>query len=439
MNQRISKNQMLAHIAAVADKSKVEDSDFLFFKNGIYKGEWNPNTSPNQLPNNKEPNAIYLVSENGNYFGKNLVVGELVRYDHDDKPILIYSKYLPIPFFLSMIDESDTTNNTGGGFVFGGEFDATPIIIQQDAVFDILNGCTFANDTITATTLQCTAISHHLSTVDAGTNRNFRINWPDTSSGTGLVVGLAQSTLTDFQQIINDVSSAFVGIASFAGTTFLLYKQAGQALIQEPYAGAAINVNDVVRLGYRVATSTLYINNETQANSTITHIALANYLDINKRPSLVIGVVGVASIDCSFDDSFGYPLQQDSISLNLPTDFSKTYVVSEATVDSMINGKVLKAGDFVNFYTVLGVTNAHVSRLISDTEIKHISLEHIINQVNLPTSDISAAIIALINQELNINSSSIYQSTYAIAYQTIDEQCQMTGLIDNTIQAAISN
>lgn len=105
MTHRISKSQILAHIAAIADKSKVEDSDFLFFKDGIYKGEWNPNTSPNQLPTSKVPNAIYLVSENGSYFGKNLAIGELVRYDHDDKPILIYSKYLPISFFLSMLGD----------------------------------------------------------------------------------------------------------------------------------------------------------------------------------------------------------------------------------------------------------------------------------------------------------------------------------------------
>ena len=49
MTHRISKSQILAHIAAIADKSKVEDSDFLFFKDGIYKGEWNPNTIANTL------------------------------------------------------------------------------------------------------------------------------------------------------------------------------------------------------------------------------------------------------------------------------------------------------------------------------------------------------------------------------------------------------
>lgn len=49
MSNSISRNQILAHLASVAAKSKTEDSDILFFAGGVYKGEWNPNTIANTL------------------------------------------------------------------------------------------------------------------------------------------------------------------------------------------------------------------------------------------------------------------------------------------------------------------------------------------------------------------------------------------------------
>ncbi|MBL0229474.1 MAG: hypothetical protein IPP76_01250 [Moraxellaceae bacterium] len=111
MNNRPSRTQLIAYIASLAAKSKTEDSDVLFFKGGVYKGEWNPNTVANQLPVNTQVDDIFLVSEHGSYFGRTLVVGELVRFVSQHDPILVYSKYLPIPFFLSML-ESDSSSNT---------------------------------------------------------------------------------------------------------------------------------------------------------------------------------------------------------------------------------------------------------------------------------------------------------------------------------------
>jgi|JI8StandDraft_1071087.scaffolds.fasta_scaffold240495_2 hypothetical protein len=124
MSNTLSRAKTLAHIASIASKSKIEDSDVLFFKDGVYKGEWNPNAVANNLPANTQQNDIFLVSETGSYYGRTLLVGDLVRFVGQDKPILVYSKYLPIPFFLSMLDEPQ---QAGAGFVYGGELDATPV------------------------------------------------------------------------------------------------------------------------------------------------------------------------------------------------------------------------------------------------------------------------------------------------------------------------
>ena len=105
MSNTLSRAKTLAHIASIASKSKIEDSDVLFFKDGVYKGEWNPNAVANNLPANTQQNDIFLVSDTGSYYGRTLLVGDLVRFVGQDKPILVYSKYLPIPFFLSMLDE----------------------------------------------------------------------------------------------------------------------------------------------------------------------------------------------------------------------------------------------------------------------------------------------------------------------------------------------
>ena len=105
MSNTPSRTQQLAHIASIAAKSKTEDSDVLFFKGGVYKGEWNPNATPNTFPNNTQAHDIFLVSHNGSYYGRVLAVGELVRFVSEHDPILVYSKYLPIPFFLSMLGD----------------------------------------------------------------------------------------------------------------------------------------------------------------------------------------------------------------------------------------------------------------------------------------------------------------------------------------------
>lgn len=139
MTTRISKTQMIAHLAAIAEKSKIEDSDFLFFKDGVYKGEWNPNATPNTFPNNTQAHDIFLVSHNGSYYGRVLAVGELVRFVSQHDPILVYSKYLPIPFFLSML-ESDSSSNTNTETLLTSEQIKTLILTElENATSEISN------------------------------------------------------------------------------------------------------------------------------------------------------------------------------------------------------------------------------------------------------------------------------------------------------------
>lgn len=422
MSNTPSRTQQLAHIASIAAKSKTEDSDVLFFKGGVYKGEWNPNATPNTFPNNTQAHDIFLVSHNGAYYGRVLAVGELVRFVSQHDPILVYSKYLPIPFFLSML-ESEPPINSGGGFAYGGEWDATPNLMTEDVTtFDTLINAAFDNDTLTTTENTANAIVYRLSKQDSGTNRHFRFVWPDTTSS-AFAVCFFQSDLTDFNAIFADSDSAAVGVGSQFANNIHIVKSVGNATSANPLSN--VSVGDVVRFAYRAATNTLYVYNETEANTLLATFALNLHLDTSKNMNLLVGLIGLESLECTFDDAGDYPFQQDLYLFEYPSDLTKTYKVSAATADSIINHKLLKTNDFVDFISDDDVvSDVIVSRLITDSEI---------NQ------KIGQKIDQEIFDGLQNPASNIYQLVYGIVFQTIDEQCQSTGLIDNAIQSAVND
>lgn len=372
MTHRISKSQILAHIAAIADKSKVEDSDFLFFKDGIYKGEWNPNTSPNQLPTSKVPNAIYLVSENGSYFGKNLAVGELVRYDHDDKPILIYSKYLPISFFLSMVDEADTSVNTG--FVFGGEWAIETTVTIQNATFSQLVDATIVNNTFTPTEQPSYAYARNIlnSTPENGVTKQFKFTWPTLSPTDMFLICFVSSlnsediSTLDFNQMFANPNTHILGMGYFATYASYFSLPNNQIILKKD----GNNIPDVTNPSVFAQTGDDILMSLAGNGLTITNITQSTEMslvftstDLDEQITLCIA----SSVAVEFSLDVQYPIQQSTSTVNIPDDANnKTYLVVSNDGSSVFD-KVLKADDFVTFYDE--ASKIIVNRLYTDNDI----------------------------------------------------------------------
>jgi len=369
MSNTLSRAKTLAHIASIASKSKIEDSDVLFFKDGIYKGEWNPNTVANNLPANTQQNDIFLVSDTGSYYGRTLLIGDLVRFVCQDKPILVYSKYLPIPFFLSMLDEPQ---QAGAGFVYGGSYSAVPTSTDIDATFNVLQFCTDTGSALTPiNSSPYGALVTNLSDSDAGTTRNFRFTCPDTTNNKAFAIGFTVNNTDEPAVIVNDTESSFLGIGSMSGSPILLTKL-GQSINTIPLTN--MGVGDVIVLQYRPAIQTVYVINETQGNSPVTTITLSNYPEFTDASISLLVFSSVASgIAYTFNDTGGYPLQRELLDFHIPSDLEKTYYVDAHNFKSKINGEQVKTGDFVNFFDDNGTTKVAITRLVSDEYIRTVT------------------------------------------------------------------
>lgn len=78
------------------------------------------------------------------------------------------------------------TPSDGGGFSFGGDWDATPIETTKIAAFDVLENATISGNVLTkgVTGIHFGAKATNLShTANAGTLHEFRVTVPDTSGG----------------------------------------------------------------------------------------------------------------------------------------------------------------------------------------------------------------------------------------------------------------
>jgi hypothetical protein len=415
MSNTLSRAKTLAHIASIASKSKIEDSDVLFFKDGVYKGEWNPNAVANNLPANTQQNDIFLVSDTGSYYGRTLLVGDLVRFVGQDKPILVYSKYLPIPFFLSMLDEPQ---QAGGGFAYGGEFNAIPTSTYVDAAFDVLQFCTDSGSTLTPLNASpYGAMITNISDADAGTNLKARFTWPDTSGGNAFFVGFA---VTESHYPVNEVSSpssTIIGIGAMDGANILLRKQSQDQNVSP--LTSTLNVGDVIVIGYRAAIRTVYITNESHGGSTVATINLSSYPAFTDTSmSLMVYSTVAAGINYNFNDPANYNLQRELLEFYIPSDLAKTYHVEATNYKSVIHGKRLKEGDFVNFFDDgTGAIDVAISRLISNDDVK----QPILIELQNITSDIHVAVHSIANDAI----------TAALANDG-------NGVIFNAIQAAIN-
>jgi len=436
MSNTPSRTQQLAHIASIAAKSKTEDSDVLFFKGGVYKGEWNPNATPNTFPNNTQAHDIFLVSHNGSYYGRVLAVGELVRFVSQHDPILVYSKYLPIPFFLSML-ESEPPINSGGGFAYGGELNAIPQQVVQVAEFTDLDSCTVANGLFTPTGVGV-AMARNIAQADLN-DANIRFTWPDTT-GSFFMVGFGTPTDASMQDLGNaTIPTSFVAIGSGdnAGMDVTKFGQNSQNMQEN--TGAV--VGDSILLNFDYATNEVRAYNETQAQPMMS-VDVSAYSEFSNPLVLFIYATRSVNFDIADTDS---PAKQVFQEVAIPESADgKTYLVTAATENSVVGGKVLKANDFVTFFSVGDVTNCVVNRLMSDADIQTI-VTAMLNEPNIsplelvnPVADGVTTVMLENANEINIVVNGEYDPPPQFNFN-LDDTCFTQGrLVRIRLNAAIA-
>lgn len=427
MSNTLSRAKTLAHIANIASKSKIEDSDVLFFKDGIYKGEWNPNAVANNLPANTQQNDIFLVADTGSYYGRTLLVGDLVRFVGQDKPILVYSKYLPIPFFLSMLDEPQ---QAGAGFVYGGELDATPVSTANIAVFDALTNCTIVNNVFTPVGYATACATHIAQAVDV--KAQLRFTWPATDENTQMIVGLwTPTSITNVDELSATGTAELVAISCVGGILMQTYKE----LNNSPSSTSLPNevaTGDSILITLEYGTNTLSFVNETQ-NSGLISCDLGAYPSFAESKSLFIYGNTPVSFDIANTDD---PAVQVVYEVQVPENSDgKTYLVTGATENSVINGKRLKDGDFITVFA--GGTDCVVNRLLSDEDLHNAIATQTISSIlteleNNNIGDLAAAIGAIATYAV---SAALTPPETPVAYiaDTISE------LVANTTESSINN
>ena len=278
-------------------------------------------------------------------------------------------------------DEANTIlvggSGGNGGFVYGGELDATPVSTANIAVFDALTNCTIVNNVFTPEGYATACATHIVQEVDA--KAQLRFTWPATDENSQLIVGFwTPTSITNMDELSATASAELVAISCFSGILMQTYKQlnyspASTSLPNEVATGDSI----LITLEY--GTNILSFVNETQ-NLGLISCDLGNFPSFAESRSLFIFGNTPVSFDIANND---YPALQLAHEVQAPENSDgKTYLVTGANENSIINGKLLKAGDFVTFFA--NGTDCVVSRLVSDRNIR----DAISTALNEPTSSV---------------------------------------------------
>ena len=226
--------------------------------------------------------------------------------------------------------------------------------------------------------------------------------------------------VTESHYPVNEVSSpssTIIGIGAMDGANILLRKQSQDQNVSP--LTSTLNVGDVIVIGYRAAIRTVYITNESHGGSTVATINLSSYPAFTDTSmSLMVYSTVAAGINYNFNDPANYNLQRELLEFYIPSDLAKTYHVEATNYKSVIHGKRLKEGDFVNFFDDgTGAIDVAISRLISNDDVK----QPILIELQNITSDIHVAVQSIANDAI----------TAALANDG-------NGVIFNAIQAAIN-
>ena len=304
-----------------------------------------------------------------------------------------------------------------GGFSFGGDWDATPTENTNLATFNELDNCT-------ATSTQLTVINSADSFGATATSINnasnnlpglFRVTVPDTSEGF-FFVSIHNSNESNILSTVEDETATIRGILLEGGAPLTIVRDL-QANSYAPL-NTTINVGDVLKVTYHGSISEVRVVNETQGNAPL--LISSDITGFSEGlEKLSICSQGAGTI-LNYDFQSAYPIYQTDITITYPSDLSKTYRVSAANANSVINGKLLKVNDFVDFITNEDdeVVDVVVSRLVSDSKIR----DTISTALNDPTSSVYTqtqslggtagldTVVSSLNEAINDNPSDLTTS-----------------------------
>lgn len=285
---------------------------------------------------------------------------------------------------------SEGGGGAGGGFSFGGDWDATDTVeIASIPSFDVLHNATISGNVLTriipgdAFGATATNLSH---TANTGTLHEFRVTVPNILSGGVFFVGIHNSKLKEnVYSAINDTTATMRGVKVQPTMTHSVINNVGYPTYS--ILPHSVEAGDILKVCYRSDTSAVYIYNETQGNvQLIGESAISGFSDGLENLTVYSSVAGTSQL--SFDFADDYPIYQAIFNLVYPEDLTKTYRVSAANANSVINGKLLKAADFVDFITNEDdeVVDVVVSRLVSDGNIRD-TISTALNDLNSSLSD----------------------------------------------------
>lgn len=331
-------------------------------------------------------------------------------------------------------DEANTIlvggSGGNGGFVYGGELDATPVSTANIAVFDALTNCTIVNNVFTPEGYATACATHIAQEVDA--KAQLRFTWPATDENTQLIVGLwTPTSITNMNELSETASAELVAISCVSGILMQTYKE----LNNSPSSSTISNevaAGDSVLITLEYGTNILSFVNETQ-NLGLISCDLGNFPSFAESRSLFIFGNTPVSFDIANNDD---PAVQVVYEVQVPENSDgKTYLVTGATENSVINGKLLKAGDFVTFFA--NGTDCVVSRLLSDEDLHNAIATQTISSIlteleNNNNGALAAAIGAIATYAV---SAALTPSETHVAYitDTISE------LIANTTESSIND
>jgi hypothetical protein len=278
-------------------------------------------------------------------------------------------------------DEANTisigSESGGGGFSFGGEWDATSQQTTQTAEFDALDNCTVVGSVFTPASPIGSAMATYIARGDVGT-QIFRFTWPTgyASNDTFIVGFCTPSSETDIQNIFSGATTGMVGIGHAGGNIIATHKYGNEAPSLDAVPNS-ISANDIVRIEFSASTNIVSISNET-TNSALANFDLGNYAEFSNSLSLFI----YSAVPLTFELGGVGSLLQVFYNIVAPTDADgKTFMIINAGSNSIYDGKPLKNGDFVTFYN--NAQNIMVSRLYTDAAISTLANTAITNALEV--------------------------------------------------------
>lgn len=193
-----------------------------------------------------------------------------------------------------------------------------------------------------------------------------------------------------------------------------------------------VATGDSILITLEYGTNTLSFVNETQ-NSGLISCDLGAYPSFAESKSLFIYGNTPVSFDIANTDD---PAVQVVYEVQVPENSDgKTYLVTGATENSVINGKRLKDGDFITVFA--GGTDCVVNRLLSDEDLHNAIATQTISSIlteleNNNIGDLAAAIGAIATYAV---SAALTPPETPVAYiaDTISE------LVANTTESSINN